>query len=79
MSDMGGHMLHRISDVKPPEKGQNLTLELSNDNEIVMFEVGHSIPVEDDWSISKEFGFLELDFNRNVPYAIHYWHYIPFL
>lgn len=72
-------MLHRVSDGKPPEKGQYITLELSNDRDIVMFEAGHPMPAEDDWSISKEFGFLEVDFNRNALYKIHYWHYLPFL
>lgn len=83
MSGMGGHMLHRLSDVKPPEKGQYITLELSNDKDVVKFEAGHLIPADSDWRVilyRKELGFCELDFDGNEQfYTPHYWDYMPFL
>lgn len=80
---MGGLMLHRIRDVKPPQEGQYITLELSNDRDVVKFEVGHLIPDDSDWRVilyRRELGFCELDFDENEQfYSPHYWDYMPFL
>jgi len=76
-------MLHRVSDRKASKEGQYLTLELSDDRGVVLFEAGHLIPADSDLSVylyHKDLGFSALDFNAdehmNAPYN---WNYMPCL
>ena len=63
--------MHRVSDVKPSKEGIYLTLELSNEKDVVEFEVGHLIPADSDWRVLP---VLELDLGAPVKRAVGYFY-----